>query len=94
MARVTLLGLGLGLAAVARAEGSGTPTLQSRIKGAYFGALSADALALSTHYEYDATKIKKVPSAAVPTAPHTTLIVASLFPRRSPTSTSRCTSHS
>jgi hypothetical protein len=71
MARKMLLGLGLGLAAVACAEGSGTPALRSRIKGAYFGALSADALALSTHYEYDATKIKKVRTAAAPNVPYT-----------------------
>lgn len=35
------------------------PTLQSRIKGAFFGAMVADALCLGTHYEYDAVKIKK-----------------------------------
>jgi hypothetical protein len=29
-----------------------------RIKGAYFGALVADALTLGSHYEYDAPKIK------------------------------------
>ena len=29
------------------------------MKGAFLGSLVADALALSTHYEYDAVKIKK-----------------------------------
>jgi ADP-ribosylglycohydrolase len=29
------------------------------LKGAFLGSLVADALALSTHYEYDAVKIKK-----------------------------------
>lgn len=55
MVRMLMLGLGLGLTALAGAE----VALQSRMKGAYFGSLVADALALSTHYEYDATKIKK-----------------------------------
>jgi len=31
----------------------------SKIKGAYFGALVADALTLGSHYEYDAIKIKR-----------------------------------
>jgi len=35
------------------------PSLQSRVRGAYFGAVVADALTLGTHYEYDAEKIKK-----------------------------------
>jgi len=30
-----------------------------QLKGAYFGALVADALTLGSHYEYDAVKIKK-----------------------------------
>ena len=34
-----------------------SPTLASRIEGAYFGSLVADALCLGTHYEYDAQKI-------------------------------------
>ena len=36
-----------------------TPIIQDKIRGAYFGAVVADALALSTHYEYDAKKIRK-----------------------------------
>ncbi|CAE8593209.1 unnamed protein product [Polarella glacialis] len=36
-----------------------TPSLQDRIEGAFFGALVADALTLGSHYEYDATVIKK-----------------------------------
>eukprot|EP00939_MAST-03C_sp_MAST-3C-sp1_P004634 g4634.t1 len=36
---------------------SAAPTKASRIEGAYFGALVADALCLGTHYEYDAQKI-------------------------------------
>lgn len=36
-----------------------TPSLESRMKGAFLGSLVADALALATHYEYDAAKIKK-----------------------------------
>lgn len=31
----------------------------SRAKGAFFGSIVADALALGTHYEYDALKIKR-----------------------------------
>lgn len=31
----------------------------SKIKGAYFGAVVGDALTLGTHYEYDATRIRK-----------------------------------
>lgn len=37
---------------------SSTPAA-SNLKGAYFGALVADALTLGSHYEYDAVKIKK-----------------------------------
>jgi ADP-ribosylglycohydrolase len=33
--------------------------MSSRIRGAYYGSLVADALSLATHYEYDAIKIKK-----------------------------------
>jgi len=43
-------------AAVAKEE---TPSLASRMKGSFFGAVVADALALGTHYEYDAVRIKK-----------------------------------
>lgn len=35
------------------------PTKASRIQGAFFGTLVADALCLGSHYEYDAKKIKK-----------------------------------
>lgn len=35
------------------------PTIAERIFGTYLGAVVADALTLGTHYEYDATKIKK-----------------------------------
>ena len=57
MVRMMLMGLGL---AVLGQPTSAEVTLQSRIKGAYFGSLVADALALATHYEYDAVKISKV----------------------------------
>lgn len=33
--------------------------LKDRIRGAYYGALVADALCLGSHYEYDALKIKQ-----------------------------------
>ena len=35
------------------------PTTADRVRGAFVGALVADALSLATHYEYDATRIKK-----------------------------------
>lgn len=35
------------------------PSRESAIEGAFFGSIVADALCLGTHYEYDATKIKK-----------------------------------
>ena len=35
------------------------PSAASKIEGAFFGALVADALTLGTHYEYDAKKIKQ-----------------------------------
>lgn len=57
MVRTTMM-MGLGLAVLAL-PASAEVTLQSRIKGAYFGSLVADALALSTHYEYSAEKIFK-----------------------------------
>eukprot|EP01051_Picozoa_sp_SAG22_P007480 SAG22_NODE_528_length_9431_cov_7.192135_8_plen_383_part_00 len=47
------------LAAPLVATAAGGPTKESKIKGALFGALVADALTLGTHYEYDAVKIKK-----------------------------------
>jgi len=34
------------------------PSTQSRMKGAFFGAVVADALSLGTHYEYDAKRIR------------------------------------
>jgi len=34
------------------------PSVVSRMKGAFFGAVVADALSLGTHYEYDATRIR------------------------------------
>lgn len=46
----------LRLPAFCSAEG---PSKESRIKGAYFGALVADALTLGSHYEYDAKVIKQ-----------------------------------
>jgi phosphoglycolate phosphatase-like HAD superfamily hydrolase len=39
--------------------GSASSSKEDRIKGAYFGALVADALTLGSHYEYDAPKIKE-----------------------------------
>lgn len=48
--------VGLGLVVSNHAE---DPTKESRIRGAFFGALVADALTLGTHYEYDAKKIKQ-----------------------------------
>merc|ERR1711968_187299 len=60
-----LLGVALlvfGFAVAAGEEGvpgAAAPSLQSRIRGAVFGALAADALTLGSHYEYDAAKIKK-----------------------------------
>lgn len=45
---------------VASAEkGAEKPSKTSQMKGAFFGAVVADALALGTHYEYDAKKIKQ-----------------------------------
>jgi len=41
------------------ADSETAPTKESRIKGAFFGALVADALALGAHYEYDAPTIKQ-----------------------------------
>merc|ERR1719238_1856445 len=44
---------------VASAASAPAPTTESRIRGAYFGALVADALTLGSHYEYDAKVIKQ-----------------------------------
>ena len=52
-ATVTLLAAA-ALAAPAAAE----PAKESRMKGALYGALVADALTLGTHYEYDAKRIR------------------------------------
>jgi len=41
-----------------RSFGADEPSKTSKIKGAFFGAVVADALALGTHYEYDAKRIK------------------------------------
>lgn len=49
-------------ASVAVAE----PTTQSKIEGAFFGALVADALSLGSHYEYDAKVIKKAYQGTIP----------------------------
>lgn len=46
---------GSGIQAAAAAA---DPTTADSIRGAYFGALVADALCLGSHYEYDAVKIK------------------------------------
>lgn len=40
-------------------EGKSVPTKESRIRGAFFGSLVADALTLGSHYEYDAKVIKQ-----------------------------------
>ncbi|CAE8623909.1 unnamed protein product [Polarella glacialis] len=42
-----------------RSEVGKVPSLASRAKGAFFGSVVADALALGTHYEYDAQKIRR-----------------------------------
>lgn len=55
-----LLTLLLHFFRVASAEkGAEKPSKTSQMKGAFFGAVVADALALGTHYEYDAKKIKQ-----------------------------------
>jgi ADP-ribosylglycohydrolase len=45
--------------AMAAAAASDENNLKDRIRGAYYGALVADALCLGSHYEYDASKIKQ-----------------------------------
>merc|ERR1719258_263113 len=40
-------------------DSASPPSQESRIKGAFFGALVADALTLGSHYEYDAKVIKQ-----------------------------------
>merc|ERR1719335_2088367 len=51
-----VVAVGLGLVWSIYAE---EPSKESRIRGAFFGALVADALTLGSHYEYDAANIKK-----------------------------------
>eukprot|EP00928_Gymnodinium_smaydae_P041072 TRINITY_DN2780_c0_g2_i1.p1 TRINITY_DN2780_c0_g2~~TRINITY_DN2780_c0_g2_i1.p1 ORF type:complete len:398 (+),score=84.44 TRINITY_DN2780_c0_g2_i1:72-1196(+) len=53
--KVLLVGSVVATVALAKEE----PTKESRIKGAFFGALVADALTLGSHYEYDAKVIKQ-----------------------------------
>merc|ERR1719446_694973 len=48
----------LQLLAASASAGDG-PSKESRVKGALFGSLVADALCLGSHYEYDAPTIKK-----------------------------------
>merc|ERR1719198_2386753 len=55
--QVTLVILQLFAAMCVAADSK--PSKESRIRGAFFGSLVADALTLGTHYEYDAIKIKK-----------------------------------
>merc|ERR1719313_2381420 len=55
----TIFALLLLLSQKAPVFANAEPTLESRVKGAYFGALVADALTLGSHYEYDAKVIKK-----------------------------------
>merc|ERR1719424_262257 len=50
---------GTRAASASAAAADEAPSLTSRMKGAFLGPLVADALALATHYEYDATKIKQ-----------------------------------
>mmetsp|Transcript_15858 Transcript_15858/g.34551 ORF Transcript_15858/g.34551 Transcript_15858/m.34551 type:complete len:408 (-) Transcript_15858:126-1349(-) len=52
IAGIALLARGFQAAAAA-------DTIDDSIRGAYFGALVADALCLGSHYEYDAAKIKE-----------------------------------
>lgn len=40
------------------AETATSISIADRIRGAYYGALVADALCLGSHYEYDAHKIR------------------------------------
>merc|ERR1719424_2481586 len=50
---------GTRAASASAAAADEAPSLTSRMKGAFLGPLVADELALATHYEYDATKIKQ-----------------------------------
>uniref|UniRef100_A0A0G4FFI3 ADP-ribosylhydrolase ARH3 n=1 Tax=Chromera velia CCMP2878 TaxID=1169474 RepID=A0A0G4FFI3_9ALVE len=51
--------LSLCSAALTKVSSAETPSRVSRVKGAFFGALVADALCLGSHYEYDAKAIKE-----------------------------------
>eukprot|EP00798_Chlamydomonas_sp_ICE-L_P031803 gene31803-7004_t len=54
-----LLSQGITLLTVASAAVGAEVTTMSRLRGAFFGPLVADALCLGSHYEYDAPTIKK-----------------------------------
>ena len=49
----------LFFSAAARTAAKMDAVTQDRVKGAFVGALVADALSLATHYEYDATRIRE-----------------------------------
>lgn len=51
--------LAAAAAAAAATTDESAITLQDRVRGAFFGALVADAMCLGSHYEYDAIKIKE-----------------------------------
>lgn len=50
----------LFFSAAARTAAKMDAVTQDRVKGAFVGALVADALSLATHYEYDATRIREL----------------------------------
>jgi len=56
-----MIGLSMACLAFSTVQGAQAqkPSAASKIEGAFFGALVADALTLGTHYEYDAKKIKQ-----------------------------------
>merc|ERR1711871_1543897 len=57
--RFAMMRLVLFCFAVALVSVDAVNPTDDQLKGAYFGALVADALTLGSHYEYDATKIKQ-----------------------------------
>merc|ERR1711871_856644 len=57
--RFAMMRLVLFCFAVALVSVDAVKPTDDQLKGAYFGALVADALTLGSHYEYDATKIKQ-----------------------------------
>jgi len=59
MALLTVLFLAVGMLVADANPAEAPPSKESRIKGAFFGSLVADALSLGAHYEYDAPTIKK-----------------------------------